>query len=142
MNTDALLDLLGSAGLLDVASTRSIGALLHMLRPSVSDCQRRCFLHNDIHGMNVLCSPQGSLLSIIDWGDAGWGDPATEFTWMPLEAVPPTLAGYMQIAPELPGKDVRRRIAWDRLHAALETKTERPDETVPIPDLRTFVQTP
>jgi aminoglycoside phosphotransferase (APT) family kinase protein len=90
--------------------------------------------------MNVLSSPQGSLLSIIDWGDAGWGDPAMDFAWMPLEAVPLALGGYMETAPELLGKDVRSRIAWDRLYAALNTMAERPDEVYPTTELRAFVR--
>jgi aminoglycoside phosphotransferase (APT) family kinase protein len=28
--------------------------------------------------MNLMCARDGILLALIDWGDAGWGDPALE----------------------------------------------------------------
>jgi len=53
-------------------------------------------LHGDVHGLNVLCGAAGTTL--IDWGDATWGDPAVEFGSMPIVHVPDALAGYEERA--------------------------------------------
>jgi len=53
-------------------------------------------LHNDIHGLNVLCAPAGATL--IDWGDAGWGDPASDLGSIPMHRVPEVLRGYEEVA--------------------------------------------
>jgi aminoglycoside phosphotransferase (APT) family kinase protein len=56
---------------------------------------RRAFLHQDIHPWNMFVDPNiKQLTAIIDWGDAAWGDPAGEFSSMPLVAVPEMFAGY------------------------------------------------
>jgi aminoglycoside phosphotransferase (APT) family kinase protein len=49
-------------------------------------------LHYDVHDHNVLCARDGATL--IDWGDAAWGDPASDFGSIPMNAVPDALAGY------------------------------------------------
>lgn len=49
--------------------------------------------------MNAMCTTAGELLAIIDWEDAGWGDPSLDFAAMPLTAVPAALAGHEEEAP-------------------------------------------
>lgn len=43
--------------------------------PFTADTAARRFLHYDVHHMNLMCGRDGSLMAIIDWGDAGWGRP-------------------------------------------------------------------
>jgi aminoglycoside phosphotransferase (APT) family kinase protein len=71
----------------DVAAT--LERWLDALRPALAPPSRRSFpLHNDAHGGNVMCTRDGALVALIDWGDAGWGDPAHELGSLPVESVP------------------------------------------------------
>jgi fructosamine-3-kinase len=49
-------------------------------------------LHYDVHEENVLSSVNGATL--IDWGDAAWGDPASDFGSIPVQRVSDVLCGY------------------------------------------------
>lgn len=70
--------------------------------------------------MNVMCGAGGGLLAILDWGDAGWGDPALELAQVPLGAAPALVEGYREIAAPLLGDLPEARIAWDQLTSLLE----------------------
>lgn len=62
----------------------------------------------------------GEYAAIIDWGDAGWDDPALDFAYIPLRAVPAALGGYREVA-ALDGDDgAEARILWDHLGLALD----------------------
>jgi aminoglycoside phosphotransferase (APT) family kinase protein len=52
----------------------------------------RRLLHYDVHENNVIVAPDGATL--IDWGDAAWGDPASDFGSIPMDAFLDVLAGY------------------------------------------------
>ena len=65
------------------------------LNELIGDRSRRAFLHQDIHPWNLFVDPETKqLTAIIDWGDAAWGDPAGEFSSMPLTAMPEMFVGY------------------------------------------------
>lgn len=51
------------------------------------------FTHMDLHAENVLVADH-QLSAILDWGDAGWGDPAADFRYLPARFLPEALAGY------------------------------------------------
>jgi aminoglycoside phosphotransferase (APT) family kinase protein len=104
---------------LDAATATEIERWIEALRPAVAAATDRCFLHNDIHDMNVMCSQSGSVLAIIDWGDAGWGDPVLEFAQVPLAAVPFVMTGYESEAVDLLGDLPEARVIWDKLDYAL-----------------------
>ena len=92
---------------------------LRRLRPSVPppDTFRR-FIHGDITGTNVLVRDD-TFHSIIDWDDAGWGDPAMDLVSLPLRVIDAVLAGYRSVMP-LDGDDTaEQRILWDKLIGAL-----------------------
>ncbi len=76
----------------------------------------RVFVHNDLHELNILCSPSGEL-TMIDWGDAGWGDPSFDFAVLPPTWLRPVLQGYSR-STSLPD-EARARIAWNQLGLAL-----------------------
>jgi aminoglycoside phosphotransferase (APT) family kinase protein len=40
------------------------------------------FVHQDLGPEHVLMTPSGDLAGVIDWGDAGPGDPAIDFGWI------------------------------------------------------------
>ena len=77
------------------------------------------FLHGDLQPGNILADEAGQLTALIDWGDAGWGEPALEFPALPLRALPTLLAGYRSVAPELLGEGVEGRVLADVLVMAL-----------------------
>jgi aminoglycoside phosphotransferase (APT) family kinase protein len=63
------------------------------------------FLHNDLHAGNTMVEPHSlNLTGLIDWGDAGWGDPAIDFQRFPAWALPWVLEGYGSHDPGLPGR--------------------------------------
>jgi aminoglycoside phosphotransferase (APT) family kinase protein len=87
--------------------------------------------------MNVMCSAGGDLLALIDWGDAGWGDPALEFAQMPIMAVPHAVAGYESEAPGGLGDRAEGRIIWDQLGYAVDALPE----TRLLTEICTFLET-
>ncbi len=94
LDLDSLLKRLVDAQRVDDETTVEIAHLIRELGPHVAPGVGVCFIHNDVHDMNVMCSPAGALLAIIDWGDAGWGDPTLDFAAIPLAAIPYALEGY------------------------------------------------
>jgi Ser/Thr protein kinase RdoA (MazF antagonist) len=123
------------AGRLTVADARRIEQFAAALQPHLVEPDRPRFLHNDLHPMNVLCSTRGALRAIIDWGDAGWGDPALEFAAVPIDAMPWTLEGYTVEAPGLLGARPEVRFAWDKLVGSLEDLRDHPDRPLDWPAL-------
>ena len=93
--------------------------VLTRLRPAVApEGVPRRFIHGDVTPANILVH-DGSYGSLIDWDDAGWGDPALEFVTLPVRAVDAALAGYRS-ALQLDGDDnIEERILWDKLIGAL-----------------------
>jgi aminoglycoside phosphotransferase (APT) family kinase protein len=129
---------LTSTGRINAATACEIERWIEALRPTILVTTKQCFLHNDVHEMNLMCSRAGSLLSIIDWGDAGWGDPTLEFAQIPLAAVPSVLAGYESDAPGALGDSPEARILWDKLGYALHAL---PGDCQLLDELRRFVRT-
>jgi aminoglycoside phosphotransferase (APT) family kinase protein len=76
--------------------------------------------HGDLQGTNVLVGPDRlDYRALIDWGAAGWSDPAHDFAGIPLRAVPHMLAGYRRVA-TLPSEETAQaRILWRHLQIAL-----------------------
>lgn len=126
MGLDGLLGRLVDAGRVDCRTARQVEQLIRDLRPHVEQPVPKRFLHGDLHAMNIMCTREGTLLAIIDWGDAGWADPTLEFAMVPLEAIPFTLEGYESEAPGQLGPAPRLRIAWDKLFCAMEASLEDP----------------
>lgn len=129
---------LGSASRIDIAIAREIARLIEALQPAVARTTQQRFLHNDIHDMNLMCNQEGSLLAVIDWGDAGWGDPALEFAQIPLAVMPFVIAAYEIEAPGFLGDNAEARMIWDRLGYAL---TALPDDPRLLLELRRFLRT-
>lgn len=83
-----------------------------------------------------MCGADGGLLAIIDWGDAGWGDPALEFGQAPMAAIPYLLEGYRDVAPELLGDAPEARIVWDQIVSLLDDWVARPERRSDLARLR------
>jgi Ser/Thr protein kinase RdoA (MazF antagonist) len=91
-------------------------------------------VHHDVHGLNVLCAADGATL--IDWGDAGWADPASELGSVPMPYMTNLLAGYEEIASL--GQEAEARILRAVIGHAVRKLAERGRER-PLLDLMAFV---
>ena len=85
---------------------------------------KKCFVHGDTNEFNFLCTNNDQLLSIIDWGDAGWADPAIDFYMIPVDAIDKVLEGYSQISGTNVDYDFINRIILDKVWAGIEEKKE------------------
>ena len=109
------------------------------IEAALTTAAARCFLHYDVHDMNLMCGRDGSLMAIIDWGDAGWGDPALELSEVPLRAIPYVLEGYRRDAAPLLGDAPEARILADQLFRGLEDLRDRGRCSRTLEELRQFV---
>jgi len=117
---------------------REIERLILDLSPFVSSRGGSdCFLHNDLHESNIMCSSQGKLLAVIDWGDAGWGDPTLDFAAIPFAFISVALHGHGTT--EQLGQNPEALIVWDHLQNALDDAIEDPAYGVPVAEYRRFL---
>ena len=91
-DTEALLVDTLAAGLLGDRAVAWFGSLLNDLAHPDAET---CFVHNDMKPDNLMVNELGKLV-VIDWGDAGFTDPATDFCTLPLAAAAQTLDGYRE----------------------------------------------
>jgi aminoglycoside phosphotransferase (APT) family kinase protein len=119
--------ILGSDFQLDPSLADDVRGWIDRLSPATKDDQPRCFLHNDLHAMNAMCTRDGKILALIDWGDAGWGDPALDFAEIPFPAVDQVVAAYKAEAPGNLDHHAWSRILWDKLARALRRFPRRRD---------------
>jgi aminoglycoside phosphotransferase (APT) family kinase protein len=111
---------LAAAGYFSIAEARWLEDWLDQLPPLLETPQARRFLHGDTQATNILVHPVSlEYLALIDWGGCGWGDPALDFSGMPLRAVPDVLAGYREIAILPDDQAAEARILRYHLHFAL-----------------------
>jgi aminoglycoside phosphotransferase (APT) family kinase protein len=71
------------------------------------------FLHGDVKPDNVMIEPSGGVL-LIDWGDAGFGDPAYDFQSLSMHSIEIALSGYREVVtddPTLEARIVQRVVA-------------------------------
>lgn len=108
-------------GGLDPATARWLRDLLARLAPPVMKHGAPMFCHGDVNAANVMVGPghSRSHAALVDWGGAGWADPAGDFSAMSLSAVPFALAGYREVAPLLDDETAEARILWFYLRLAL-----------------------
>lgn len=140
MDLHRLLNQQVEVGRLNDATAEEIAQLICELAPHVAASADVRFLHNDIHDMNLMCSPAGELLAVIDWGDAGWGDPTLDFAAIPLDAIPYALEGYELEAPGALGAFPEARLIWDKLQRALEAASDRSDYAARLDAFRRFLR--
>jgi aminoglycoside phosphotransferase (APT) family kinase protein len=136
----AILKRLVDARRVDDHTARRIERLIAELRPHLAEGVKTRFIHGDVHAMNVMCSSHGQLLAIIDWGDAGWGDPAMDFGAIPLDAVTYALEGYEAEAPGALAGCPEARFVWDRLLDVMDDLWDTPERSSEIEGLQQFVR--
>lgn len=119
---------------------KEIGRLIETIRPEVEQPTATCFLHNDLYDMNIMCTQDDALLALIDWGDAGWGDPALDFVTIPLSVLSVTLEGYGPDATKRLGNTFKARVVWDKLHYCMKRRLKNPVYPLPVDQFRAFLQ--
>jgi aminoglycoside phosphotransferase (APT) family kinase protein len=121
---------------------RRLEAWLARLQPLVASPAPPRFVHGDLHEMNLMCRHDGTLAALIDWGDAGWGDPALDFIYLPIDAMSEALAAHEAAAPALLGDAVEARILWARLAEALDCLGGDAPARHKLDELLRFAQSP
>ncbi len=104
---------LAAAGQLNADDARWLTGWFDRLARIRPERARSTLIHGDLSPTNLLADPATAALSaIIDWGDAAWADPATDFAKLPLRAVPYAIRGYLT-APGTGGSpDPETERAW------------------------------
>jgi hypothetical protein len=64
-----------------------------------------------LEDINVL---QLKDIELIDWGDAGWGDPALDLCGMDLRAIPLAIKGYREVQAFECDDTLEARVLWDQ----------------------------
>lgn len=85
---------------------------------------KKSFVHGDTNEFNFICTRNDQLLSIIDWGDSGWGDPAIDLYMIPIDALDNVLEGYNEIAGKNIDYDFIYRIILDKVWIGIEDKQD------------------
>jgi aminoglycoside phosphotransferase (APT) family kinase protein len=118
---------LAMEGYFTVVEARWFAAWFDRLASLAAVPIRPRFLHGDVQATNVLVRP-GSLeyTAILDWGNAGWGDPALDWVGLPTRAVPLVLEGYRDVLPTDDDLTIEARILFYHLWFALETLARPP----------------
>jgi aminoglycoside phosphotransferase (APT) family kinase protein len=140
LNLPAAVKRLRDEGSIGDAAARDLDRLLDELAPYVAvPNPERCFVHNDLHDLNVMCTATGKLVALIDWGDAGWGDPAVDFTSIPLDMIPAALDGYGSDRRRTLGPCADARFVWLHLQDALDHIADGRSPVCTVDDLRRFL---
>ena len=135
-----IVDRLVEVGAVSADAAGEISRFVDELAPHVSHAEyERCFVHNDLHAMNVMCTPAGALLALIDWGDAGWGDPTLDFVGAPLEMISAMFEGYGRANRAKLGSHPEARIVWAKLHEAMEDSLDTPGRPIPLALFKGFL---
>lgn len=117
---EAAVSMLRDAGRLSARTAAETIALVREIAPLVAIDVTPRFVHDDLHPWNIMCSASGDLLALIDWGDAGWADPALDFGYIPLDDLAAARDGYESEVPGLLGPSPEARFVWDHLQHGLE----------------------
>jgi aminoglycoside phosphotransferase (APT) family kinase protein len=136
----AVVKRLVDAKKLDIDAAGRVERLTEELRPYIAAGIETRFIHDDIHPMNIMCTADGELLAIIDWGDAGWGDPTLDFAAIPFDAIRSALEGYEAEAAGSLGAFPEARIAWNKLLDAVDDLWDSPGLRLDWEALHRFVR--
>ncbi|MEV0390271.1 aminoglycoside phosphotransferase family protein [Nonomuraea sp. NPDC050643] len=117
----ALTGRLLAAGWIDAEAARWLTGWFDRLSAHLPANPAPVLVHGDIAPQNLLVSPEAARLdAIVDWGDAAWADPATDFAKIPLTGVPAMLDGYRRESGEGPAAQAwEARVLWFHLTWAL-----------------------
>ncbi len=86
-------------------------------------------VHGDARPTNMQVNRDRSYRALLDWGDAQWADPASEFALMPLRAVPYALEGYRKVRTDAYDEVNEARVLWYHLAWAVLSLNREPRPT-------------
>ena len=79
----------------------------------------RVLVHHDVHPWNILIQEDDvRMTALLDWGCACFGDPAVDFSGLPLWALPPLLDSYREAGGQVDA-GLEGRALWMWLGVAL-----------------------
>jgi aminoglycoside phosphotransferase (APT) family kinase protein len=139
-NVGAVLNQLVAAQKVKADAAQRIELLAREFQVSSATEVEPRFIHDDIHPMNIMCSNNGELMAILDWGDAGWGDPALDFAAMPPEAIGPALEGYEAETSRALSALFVARVAWYKLLDAVDDLWVSPGRPVDVEAFQSIVR--
>ncbi|MBX7133827.1 MAG: aminoglycoside phosphotransferase family protein [Fimbriimonadaceae bacterium] len=85
----------GKTGQIDALTEVWLSRWLDRLEPALQDKPPKVFAHQDLHAFNTMVTQDPlAFRCVIDWGDAGWADPTSDFTAVPIWAVPWMIEGF------------------------------------------------
>ncbi|MEV0266125.1 aminoglycoside phosphotransferase family protein [Streptomyces sp. NPDC050617] len=127
-------------GWLDPGAARWLTDWLERLAVRLPADPPRVLVHGDVAPQNLLVTSDPTALSaLVDWGDAMWADPASEFAKIPLGGVPAMLEGYRQEAGDTTEEGAwEARVLWHHVTWALG----RLPDPVPRPGERHWTAPP
>jgi aminoglycoside phosphotransferase (APT) family kinase protein len=115
-----LVDEIAQQGYVTSMEARWLMRWLDRLAPAALASLPRRFLHGDLQTTNVMVANDSlAYRALLDWGSAGWGDPAWDFAGVPLRAAPWLLAGHRDVAPLDDDQTAEARVLWRHLQLAL-----------------------
>jgi aminoglycoside phosphotransferase (APT) family kinase protein len=117
-NAYACIEKLSTEGYIGETEAKWFQNWMKQLEPALQGEIPKRFLHGDIQSTNLMVNAEkNEYLALIDWGSAGWGDPACDFAGIPLRAVPFMLEGYRDGLSQT-DESLEARILWRHLHLA------------------------
>jgi aminoglycoside phosphotransferase (APT) family kinase protein len=106
---------------------------LDRLEPAARTRVQPRFLHDDVHAFNIMVDAHGEYLALLDWGDAGWGDPAIELATFAIDWIDPLVEAYAEAAPELVDDGFGARVLWNQIgHSLRKTAKPRPGRSAAL----------
>lgn len=111
------------AGAIGSTESERLNAWISLLGDRIPPAPPDRFLHGDLYDMNVMCRADGSEATMIDWGDAGWGEPAFDLTDTPPRYLAAALGGYESAGGSRAGSGFEGRILWIKLGRVLRRAT-------------------
>ncbi|MDQ2742500.1 MAG: phosphotransferase [Chloroflexota bacterium] len=118
---------LASGGWITSIEARWFVRWLDRIVPAATALVEGCFSHGDLQATNIMVeSPSRQYAALLDWGGAGWGDPAWDFSGVHLRAVPYLLEGYRSLAPLQDDATAEARILGRQVQLALFTARRGP----------------